>query len=154
MEEATITNTNPQQVSGPPELTTDDLVLMIGEFHIKDRQNQRVIPWLQNQIEHWHKEAIKYQSLHAGEMAARNNSESQSASCADQLQQREKQYAASISGYQARILQLEDMVHDTALERDAAREEVAKLKRPLESVPVNAKKETTPKPKKEKSEWQ
>lgn len=80
-----------------PELSTDDLIFMIGEGAIKEHNAGKIITYLRQQITAQQKLLLKEQSLHK---SVEDNA------------QKEK-------SLQNRIVQLEDQAHKVAIERDA-----------------------------------
>ena len=110
LEEATITNSEKQEPGREtqlhePVLSTDDLVMMIGEAAVLERQSQKIIRILQQQGATLQKELLEQKS--------------KSIAATDKASEPLRQ----------RIVDLEKQVHETALERDALMKMTAKAKK-------------------------
>lgn len=92
----------PQEV----QVSSNELVFMIGESVVRDRQNLKRLQFLDKQVGLAREEALKAQSL---------------AMAAEQKNVTLEKGRASLN---ERIVQLEKLVHETALERDKFRNEM------------------------------
>ena len=107
-----------QQPAPTPTLSTDDLVLWIGEYAIKEKQQVRVFAYQQQKIQALENEILKAKSIAGGastkteELTAENNrlktEISNLTSCLETV--RNEQHS--------RFVLLEEQVHAIALERD------------------------------------
>ncbi len=122
-EEAEIgSRANNQLAQGNPEtdMTTDDLVMMIGEGAVRERQKDKIIRYCEKIIHQRQADSLKLQSLEA---SYKQQIEALQKECADARQgdslstEAAQKEAVSL---RARILHLEEQVHLTAIERDAA----------------------------------
>ena len=109
------------------QVTTNDLVFMIGEKAIGERQSNKLIAVLQQNLNYLQQELMKLQSVGAastGELEAlRQKAElaEQRANAADAARAAAEQAAVSQgASWQSRIVSLEQQVFQTAQERDAA----------------------------------
>lgn len=118
MEEATVTAGAPAQPTLPPEceMTTDDLVLMIGEAAVNTRQDVKIKRFLSTQAATIQKALLQERSQ-AGALAAKITTTEAST----------EENARAIQSFQSRITQLEDQVYMIALERDAAKKLTVEL---------------------------
>jgi chromosome segregation ATPase len=116
MEDARVTETAAERPQLPAEcqMTTDDLVLMIGEGAIRERQQQRVGAWYERELAALRQDCLKMQSLLA--QATQRSAEMESRCDATAATGRQE-----TDSLRTRIGNLEDQVHRTALERDTAR---------------------------------
>lgn len=129
MEEATVTSgapATPAQPGLPPEcqMSTDDLVLMIGEAAVQARQDLKIKQYQGKQIV----------SLSQALMQERSQKETLSAKTAA-VESDKAANEKQIHSYQERILQLEDQVLKTAQDRDEANKRIAELTAQLNSRP-------------------
>ena len=92
----------PQEV----QVSSNELVFMIGESVVRDRQNLKRLQFLDKQVGLAREEALKAQSL---AMAA---------------EQKNVTLEKGRDSLNERIVQLENQVHDTAIERDKFRNEL------------------------------
>lgn len=122
-------------------LTTDDLVLMIGEAVIKERQTWKLVQALKQEIALLKQSLAKEQSVKATlqqriDQLIKDNEniqmlESQVTQLKSQLQQADERINQEVNGAEslrARIAQLEEQCHQVALERDEARKTAQKKK--------------------------
>lgn len=130
-EEASIGGQPQGAPTAPPDqtfqITTDDLIYMIGEKAIGERQSNKLIALLQNNVQYLQQELMKLQSLGAsehGELEAlrqRLEASEQRASNAESAKAAAEQaQAGQGASFQARIVALENQVFQTAQERDQA----------------------------------
>lgn len=130
-EEANIGGQPQGAPTAPPDqtfqVTTDDLVFMIGEKAIGERQSNKLIAMLQQNLQYLQQELMKLQSVGAsehGELEAlrqRLEAAEQRASNAESAKAAmEQAQAGQGASFQARIVALEQQVYQTAQERDKA----------------------------------
>lgn len=100
---------NGQQLPPECQLTTDDLVLMIGEGVVKERQAQKINNFLQGQMAAANDMILEARSKEDGLKHA-----------IEDMQKAHAEGSQSAESLRERIKQLEDQVHATALERDKA----------------------------------
>jgi len=103
-----------QKQNKEPEITTDDLVLMIGESTIKQRHSERVTNHFKNQILSLQSELAKEKSLNI--------------SLKEKIGKGNDEIVIQMNSLKARILQLEDQTHAIALERDEVKKERDEVK--------------------------
>jgi chromosome segregation ATPase len=108
-------NTNEQGFQ-EPQMTTDDLVLLIGEKEINLRHSGKKIAALGGIV----------QNLQ-GQLAAAESASITIANDKESAMQQAQNTAKELAGLRERILSLEDQVHSVALERDEARQQILKL---------------------------
>jgi len=120
----------------PSEITTDDLVIMIGEYAIKERQINKTVQGfnekiallqqalakeqsaqlsLKQQIETLAQDKIDIENIKSELLQAQNSFKQAN----EQLAEKDK----NIGSLQARIVQLEEQCHQTALERDEVKKQ-------------------------------
>ena len=126
-----------------PSLTTDDLVFMIGELVIKERHTGKISVYQQQKIQALENEILKSKSLSVGtntkleELVIENNNlkaeavrlktnlETETVKFKANLEAETVKFKANLETIQnerhPRIIQLEEQVHNIALERDEAR---------------------------------
>lgn len=147
----------PEQLK-EPEMTTDDLVMMVGEATIKLRHSKKMVIFLKQKVAALINTEAKEKSLALTlksqidtllkeKEAAANSIQSigsQTESLKARIVQLENQVAEVAAqrdeaqkGQHPRIVQLEEQVHSVALERDEARKEILELKN---KPPVKRKK--------------
>jgi len=103
-EEAKFTaETEPQEV----QVSTDDLVFMIGESVVRDRQNLKRLNYLDKQVGLARQELLEAKSLSMG------------------YQQKNEAFEKVNKSLNDRILQMEKQLHDLAIERDNYRDQLA-----------------------------
>lgn len=110
-EEASISGQQPPAQTQPGEMTTDDLVLMIGEGAIRERQAAKIRAHYERQIIAMQQDALKERSQ------AMARAEQEKIAAVDLIRQDKDNSVASL---QARIADLERQVYRTACERDEA----------------------------------
>lgn len=116
MEDATIGSNNMATPQAPPpgEITTDDLVMMIGENVITARQNSKLLQWMQAQLQQAQEASLAGQSKLQSALSRISELEGQIATKAEQGDVN----LNVIASLQERIRDLEDQVHTVAMERD------------------------------------
>jgi hypothetical protein len=113
-EEANIGGGNQGQGQAQPgDMTTDDLVLMIGEGAIRERQQQKIRQYFERQLGAMQQEMLRAQSL--------------------AVAQAEQEKSQAVASLQTRVVDLEKQVHETALERDEAIKKMKEAKSPAVS---------------------
>lgn len=147
----------PEQLK-EPEMTTDDLVMMVGETTIKLRHSERMVSFLKQKVAALINTEAKEKSLALSlknqidtllkEKEAAANLIQSAGGQAESLKARIIQLENQVlevatqrdkaqNGQHPRIVQLEEQVHSVALERDEARKEILELKN---KPPVKRKK--------------
>ena len=147
----------PEQLK-EPEMTTDDLVMMVGEATIKLRHSERMVNFLKQKVSVLLSAVSKEKTLALPlkdqidtllkeKEATANLIQStggQTESLKARIIQLENQVAEvagqrdeAQKGQHPRIVQLEEQLHSVALERDEARKEILELKN---KPPVKRKK--------------
>jgi chromosome segregation ATPase len=116
MEDATIGNMATPQAPPPGEITTDDLVMMIGENVITARQNGKLLQWMQGQLQQAQEASLAGQSKLQSALSRISELEGQIATKAEQGDVN----LNIIASLQKRIRDLENQVYQTAQERDKA----------------------------------
>lgn len=96
-----------------PILTTDDLVMMVGEGAVRLREKEKREQTTAGAIAALAEERLKVESLKKK---------------LDSCEQQALEHAREVESLNARIRQLEDQVHAVALERDEARKEILEHK--------------------------
>lgn len=116
-----------------PEMTTDDLVMMVGEATIKLRHSERMVNFLKQKVAALINTEAKEKSLALSLKSQIDTLLKEKEATTNLIQSTESQ----TDSLKVRIVQLEDQVHSVALERDEARKEVLELKN---KPPVKRKK--------------
>jgi chromosome segregation ATPase len=119
-----------EQAANPFEITTDDLVLMIGEYTLKERQYNRITAVRDRQFQAMQQALLKTQSLLAEAERARSDLQNQVGS----MTSTEETIRKSEQSLRDRILALEDQLHATALERDTHAARIAELEAENRSI--------------------
>jgi chromosome segregation ATPase len=121
MEDATIGSMATQQAPPPGEITTDDLVMMIGENVITARQNGKLLQWMQGQLQQAQEASLAGQSKLQSALSRISELEGQIATKAEQGDVN----LNIIASLQKRIRDLENQVFQTAQDGQGIRDMVA-----------------------------
>jgi len=125
-EEAKFTpETEPQEV----QVSSNELVFMIGESVVRDRQNLKRLQFLDNQVGLARDEALKAKSLAMAAEQKNVSFEQVKASMAEDYKQKVASFEQVKASLNDRIKQLENQVHETALERDKFRNELLSMEK-------------------------
>ena len=122
-----------------PSLTTDDLVLWIGEAVIKEKQQGRISVYQQQKIQALENEILKSKSLSAGtntkleELVIENNN------LKAEIIRLKTNLETIQNERHPRIIQLEEQIHTIALERDEARRNEQTVFNELEELKISIK---------------
>ena len=147
-EEANIGIEAPQQPTlKEPEMSTDDLVFMIGEGAVRERHSNKIIVFLRQQATNLESTAMKEQSIHrslqqkleVNQQSANEDIEGLKKVMAGERQDwllKEENYINQIKSLQERIIQLENQVHQVALERDEVQRSKAVALDVIESLRI------------------
>ena len=92
------------------QITTDDLVFMIGEKAIGERQSNKLIATLQNNLAYLQQECAKLQSMGANE----HNELEAMRQRAEAAEQQVNAASSQAQSWQSRITALENQVYQTA----------------------------------------
>lgn len=122
------------------EITTDDLVFMLGEKMINERQKDKILRFKDRQYQELYRQAQQMQSQMQQVMA-----EAQSKSLAVD------ESRASNESLRTRIAQLEKQVHEVALERDDWKEKYAAMLAERNEIAMSVKSKKQPKKQVEES---
>lgn len=122
----------PEQLK-EPEMTTDDLVMMVGEATIKLRHSERMVNFLKQKVAALINTGAKEKSLALTLKSQIDTLLKEKEATTNLIQST----GGQTESLKVRIVQLEDQVHSVALERDEARKEVLELKN---KPPVKRKK--------------
>lgn len=115
IKEAEISQTDePQEI----QVSTNELVFMIGEAVVRDRQNLKRLQFLDKQVEIARDETLKAKSLTMGYQ--------QKVEAFEAVKTSLEEVKASLN---ARILDMEKQLHELALERDTYRNKLAALQK-------------------------
>ena len=112
-----------QMQTKEPEMTTDDLVLMVGESVISRRHAERIVAHLRQEIATLHQNLAKEKSIRASLKEQVNTLDADNNNKAGKISELEANVVKANESLRSRILQLESQVHQVALERDAARKD-------------------------------
>jgi len=111
-----------------PSLTTDDLVLWIGEFTVKEKQQGRITAFQQQKIQALESEILKLKSGSSGLNIKLEQFEIENNRLKTEVANLTLSITTAQKEQHPRIVQLEEQVHSVALERDEAKKEVLELK--------------------------
>ena len=122
-----------QQQKVELQLTTDDLVLWLGEAFINDKQQKRLMALQQQKMQKLEAENLKLKSLSMGENTKFQELTAEFSKLKDENQiLNENQHT--------QIVNLEEQIHTVALERDAAIKQYDLIRNEFEQLKSKKKK--------------